>query len=86
MRPVILPEAVVTANQPIDASQWRLSLIRQSGESRVALLNGRLLKVGGCIDGAQVTAIEEDKVTLRLADKRSVKLLLPSAELRKNKD
>jgi hypothetical protein len=86
MRPVVVPATLAGPVEPIDASHWRLNLIRQAGATRIALLNGQLLKVGSQIDGAQVTAIGEDHVTLRLVDERSLELMLPSVELRNNRD
>jgi hypothetical protein len=83
MRPEIIEAPPQQSAQTLDTSHWRLMLIRQAGEERVALLNGRLLKVGGRIDGAQVKAIEAHKVILQLADERSIEIRLPSVELRK---
>jgi hypothetical protein len=86
MRPVTLPESPQPVEEEIAPSSWQLRLIRRSGEERAALLNGRLLKVGGRIDGARVTAIEDHKVTLQLADDRSIELTLPSIQVRQSED
>jgi hypothetical protein len=86
MRPPVLPETTPSVQEDVEPTHWQLNLIRRSGEERVALLNGRLLKVGGSIDGARVTAIEEHKVTLQLTDDRSIELTLPSIEIRHTKD
>jgi hypothetical protein len=86
MRPPLLPETSSPVHTEVEPSHWQLHLIRRSGEERLALLNGRLLKVGGSIDGARVTAIEDHKVTLQLADQRSIELTLPSIEIRHTKD
>jgi hypothetical protein len=85
MRPVVLPEPPPQLEESVEPSHWRLKLIRQSGKQRIALLNGRLVKVGGRIDGALVTAIQEHKVILQLADDRPIELTLPSINIRHGK-
>jgi len=86
MQPARLQTAPKTTEQVIDSSRWRLNLIRQTGTQRVALLNGRLVNVGGRIDGALVTEIDAHQVTLKLPDQRSINLTLPSAQLRRIKN
>ena len=84
MQPARNYRAPMISEGAFDSSQWRLNLIRHTNNGRVALLNGRLVNVGGRIDGALVTAIGRQHVTLKLAGGRAIKLELPSAKLRKN--
>ncbi len=82
MRPARIYQAPKVTKKGVDSSHWHLNLIRQAGEERVALLNGKLVNVGGRIEGALVTAIGESQVTLKLPDDRLIKLELPSVRLR----
>lgn len=86
MQPATVNRAPKVAEMGVDKFHWRLSLIRQSGDVRVALLNGKLVNVGGRIQGALVSAIDMHQVTLRLPDDRLLKLELPSVRLRNGRD
>ncbi len=81
MRPAGLGKSPVAAKPAFESDHWRLNLIRQAGDVRVALLNDRLVNVGGRVDGALVTAIDAHQVILRLPDLSSIKLRLPSTQL-----
>jgi hypothetical protein len=52
------------------ASQWHLSMTRVSGNDRLAVINDRLVSVGGRVDGARVLAIRPATVVLEKADGR----------------
>jgi len=82
MRPSISPKTVEISKQIMPSVDWRLNLIRQTDAAKIALINGKMLKVGGYVDGAQVTAIGEHQVMLKLANDRFMKLNLPSIRLR----
>ena len=82
MQPANIIQAAKESVKILDSSYWHLNLIRQTGAERLALLNGQLVTVGGRIEGAVVTAISHDQVTLRLPDDRLIKLELPSVRLR----
>ena len=57
--------------------QWRLSGIRITENKRSAILNGKLVKEGDKLDGAEVVEIKPSEVTLQQQNKRLVvKLLL----------
>lgn len=53
-----------------EASQWHLTMTRISGNDRVAVINDRLVSVGGRVDGARVLAIRPAAVLLEKADGR----------------
>jgi hypothetical protein len=72
--------------QPIDSSRWQLNLIRQTGNDRLALLNGKLIGVGDMVDGARVIEIGAQRVTLKLPDERSIRLELPSVQLKRGRN
>ncbi len=82
MQPARIDQTPKAAKRVVGNSHWHLNLIRRTGEDRVALLNGKLVNVGGRIEGALVTAIGVRQVTLKLADDRLIKLELPSVRLR----
>ena len=86
MRPAPLAHPDKLEKPSVEASHWSLKLIRRTRNQQVALLNGRLVNVGERVDGALVTRIEDDQVTLRLPDNRSLRLWLPSAQLRQSRD
>lgn len=83
MRPSISQKKGAGSKQIMPPVAWRLNLIRQTDAARVALINGKMMRVGGHVDGAQVTAIGEHQVMLKLANNRVMKLNLPSIQLRK---
>lgn len=82
MRPPVVTQPSNAVQQPIDSSRWQLNLIRQTGNGRLALLNGKLIGVGGMVNGARVTEIGAQRVTLKLPDERSIRLALPSVQLK----
>jgi hypothetical protein len=67
----------------IDSGHWRLNMIKHRQGQRVAMINGRVVKVGDYLDGARVRSIDDGQVVLQLKSARIVKLLLPSVQLRK---
>jgi hypothetical protein len=84
MRPPSRAKPVQVSKPVAMPAQWHLTLIRQEGASRSALINGKLVRVGSRVGGATVAAIGKSQAILRLPDARSVKLLLPSLQLRKD--
>ena len=84
MRPPAISKPVQSPQPMVQAGQWRLSLIRQQGSTRTALINGRLVRVGSQVDGARVAAIGRQQAILKLPDARSIKLELPSLQLKKD--
>lgn len=82
MRPAALPRSPVITKPVVDRTEWRLGLIRQGREGRLALLNDKLVKVGSRLEGARVMAIGTRQVTLKLADQRLLEVELPSVRLR----
>jgi hypothetical protein len=55
------------AAEPLDTSRFRLEAIVWSSnpESRFAVINGSILRLGGTLDGLTVTDIERNSVMLR---------------------
>lgn len=86
MRPPDLQQPAKRVQRVMDSSHWHLNLIRRAGDGRVALLNGKLIGVGDVVDGARVTEIGTHQVTLSLPDERSLRLALPSAQLKNGRD
>ncbi len=77
---VAAPDAVlVDPTQPVGASAPRRGLVLESTmispERRLAMINGRVLGLGGRINGAVVTSITPYTVTLRKG-KRNIHLRL----------
>lgn len=62
-----------------------LTAIRSSGAQRVAILDGRLVRVGERYQGARVVRIDETEVTLRRGSETVVLKLHPEAETRRRK-
>ena len=60
MRP-FRPSAAARSMEP----RFRLTAILVSDERRVAVINGRALRVGDAVDGAQLTAVRPSSVELR---------------------
>jgi hypothetical protein len=83
MRPPHLSVPVKPAKVEARTGHWRLSLIREEGQARAALINGKLVRVGSRVDGARVAAIGKQQALLQLPDARSIKLELPSLKLKK---
>jgi hypothetical protein len=48
------------------APSFRLSAIFKSGDRRVAVLNGHLLRVGDRLGSAELVRIGEDRITLKI--------------------
>jgi len=70
----------VQIEQALDAKvQWRLSGVRINADKRSAILNGKLVKEGDKLDGAEVTEIKPAQVTLQQEDKQLVVKLLISS-------
>ncbi len=61
MRPYSPPPAA----QPAATGGWRLTTIVRSADHHVAVINGKALRVGDQIGGAQVEAIEAWQVRLK---------------------
>ncbi|OJZ17926.1 MAG: hypothetical protein BGP21_06305 [Thiobacillus sp. 65-29] len=62
-----------------------LTAIRSSGAQRVAILDGRSVRVGDRYQGARVVRIDETEVTLRRGSETVVLKLHPEAETRRRK-
>lgn len=85
MRPAITaPIAPMPVKEVIDSSRWRLNLIRHTSDGQVALINGKLVKRGGQVGDARVKTIGKRQVILILADGNTLKLELPSIQMRNN--
>jgi hypothetical protein len=51
-------------------ANYKVSFIRAGGNAPVAVINEQQVSVGDLVDGAQVTAIERDQVTLLVSNER----------------
>ena len=67
MRPYSPPATKKAAN-----SGWRLTNIVRSPDSRVAVLNGQVVREGDTVNGAQVAAIEAWQIRLTRGEKSIV--------------
>lgn len=72
--PVKAPEPQVVkqviAERPVDASQYKLEAIVWSNQpaSRFAVINGRIVRTGGSVEGLSIKGIGRDFVTVRSGD------------------
>ncbi|MBT8422564.1 MAG: general secretion pathway protein GspB, partial [Gammaproteobacteria bacterium] len=58
------PSYVVAGEEmEVNAGALRVSAIFISGERRIAIVNGRRLRVGDVLDGVSVSRIEQDRVS-----------------------
>ncbi|HEX7061733.1 MAG TPA: hypothetical protein VF200_07160 [Woeseiaceae bacterium] len=66
MRPYAPPAAAASASEPV---RYHLSSVLISSQRRVAVINGRVCRVGDRVAGAEVLAIEHERVRLRVGGK-----------------
>ncbi len=59
-----------TAEPVSEASSWELHMVRISPDHRVAVINGRIVKPGDRVSGAQVVSVGSNTVQLRKDGKR----------------
>lgn len=65
--------------------RWRLQSIRVASDRRTAVINERSVGVGETVDGATVTAIRSDGVSLQAGGQRVELPLVPqAAQIRKS--
>ncbi len=69
MRPYSPPAAAAGASEPV---RYRLSSVLISPQRRVAVINGRVCRVGDRVAGAEVLAIERERVHLRVGGKELI--------------
>lgn len=69
MRPYTPPAAAESASEPVG---YRLSSVLVSPYRRVAVINGRVCRVGDRVAGAEVLAIEREWVRLRVGGKEVI--------------
>jgi hypothetical protein len=69
MRPYAPPAAAESASEPV---HYRLSSVLVSPHRRVAVINGRICRVGDRVSGAEVLAIERAWVRLRVGGKELI--------------
>lgn len=81
MRPPVSGLSRVVERPAIDESRWQLNLIKDRDGMRIAMINGRLVREGGLVEGARVRSIGERQVLLQLKNGRMLKLGFPSVRL-----
>lgn len=69
MRPYTPPVAAPGASEPV---RYHLSSVLISAQRRVAVINGRVCRVGDRVAGAEVLAIERERVHLRVGGKELI--------------
>jgi len=67
IEPVVIVEEEELPREQIN---WRLSGVRIAPDDRSAILNGKLLRKGGMVDGAEVVEINPDSVLIDFDNKR----------------
>ena len=82
-RPTALNE-VVSTKVGDSGPRWRLQSTRVSAERRVAVINGKTLRVGDVVDGATLVDIRSNGVSLHFGRGRVELPLVPqTAQIRK---
>jgi len=68
---------------PREQINWRLSGVRIAPDDRSAILNGKLLREGGMVDGAEVVEINPGSVLIDFENKR-IRVDLLSFDIKQN--
>lgn len=87
MRPAayrqIRKEQTQVVTPQVKTDSWTLSAVLRSSSRRVALINGRVMKLGDTIEGFRLVTIETDRVVLENS-RRKVVLIRDGAGIKKN--
>jgi hypothetical protein len=79
------PVQVIEFTEPRDGIKWNLTGIRISEQDRSAILNGRVVRAGDWIEGAQVIDIETDAVLIEQHNDR-FRIRLLDFDIKQRKD